>query len=409
MNPTPNPDLLYKERFEAQRRLTQKVAGSLEVNEILERLREEARALIPSSLESCILILDPEAPRYTRPLQCALYDLPMNCLSCKRSRPAIQKAITRGKAVIVQESDPIVRPNGSVVEVGPEMAAPVWAGDEIVAIVSVLSKPGTRFTRRDFYLIKDLAESVGQVILRGKRHWEVTQEKIRISQMLGHLSHFAPLSVRQIVEKNPELGQFEKAKEEVTVLFLDLENYTKLSTSRPEIEVNDMIVNLFSSFVDPVHRSNGDIVETAGDGLMIVFKDHDARTNAINAVNAALDIHEVTRKLSEEMDHSLDTIRVNMGINSGTALVGFTQFKGSLGTRTTYTATGPVTNLAARLAAYAEEGDILIGEETKELIAGIWSVSDRGEARLKGIEQPVKIYSLAKGSCLLFQSSVDNN
>lgn len=92
----PNFNQHYKERFEAQRRLAQKVAGSLEVNEILERMREETKALIPSAMEACILLLDPEAPQYTRPLQCALYERPVNCLSCKRNRPAIQKAIRKG-------------------------------------------------------------------------------------------------------------------------------------------------------------------------------------------------------------------------------------------------------------------------------------------------------------------------
>ena len=388
----------YKERFEAQRRLAQKVAGCLEVNEILEKMREEARVLVPPAMEACILILDPEAPQYTGPLQCALYDGPVNCLSCKRSRPAVQNAITKGKAVLAHKSDPIVRPDGSLVEVGPEMAIPVFVGDKIVAVVSVVCEPGTRFSRKDLYLIKDLAESVGQVILRAKRHWEVTQEKIRITRAIGQLAPFVPLSVRQMVENNAEPTSLEKKKRKATMLFLDLEDYTKLSASQPETEVNHMIEHLFSSFVDPIHRSHGHIVETAGDGLMILFKDDDARTNAINAVKTAFDIYDITRELNEKIADGLETIRINTGINSGTALVGSTQFKGALGIRMTYTASGPVTNLAARLGAYAHGGEILIGEETKELIKGIWPVYGRGQARLKRIEQPVKIYSVLKAN-----------
>ena len=62
----------------------------------------------------------------------------------------------------------------------------------------------------------------------------------------------------------------------------------------------------------------------------------------------------------------------------------------------TYTASGPVTNLAARLADYAKGGDILVGEETRKLIDGLWPMFDRGLATLKGIEKPIKIYSLLK-------------
>lgn len=82
----------YRERFESQRRLQKKIAPLMEVNDILETLRGELRDLIPSSMEGCILLLDPEAGKYTRPLQCALYDRPVNCQVCKRNRPAIQKA-----------------------------------------------------------------------------------------------------------------------------------------------------------------------------------------------------------------------------------------------------------------------------------------------------------------------------
>jgi class 3 adenylate cyclase len=387
----------YRERFAAQRRMAQKVATSMEVNEILERMREEARALVSNSMEACIILLDKDAPKYTRPLQCALYDRPINCQSCKRDRPAMQKAINRKKAVIVHRSEPIVRPDGSRVAIGPEMAIPARVGDDVVAVVSVVARPGNRFSRKDFFLIKDLADGISNVISSAKKHWEVTQEKIRISQVLSHLSPFVPLSVRNIVEKNPEMAKLEKEKREATVLFLDLEDYTRLSASRPDTEVNKMVEGLFSTFVDPIQRSHGDIVETAGDGLMIVFKDHDAKSNAVNAVKAAFDIQTRTTEHNRLLGEEFEPIKVNMGINSGVALVGMTQFKGSLGTRMTYTASGPVTNLASRLAAHAKGGDILIGEETKVLIEGLWPIYDRGNAQLKGIEEPVRLHSLLKG------------
>ncbi|MFO7862250.1 MAG: hypothetical protein R6U41_13600 [Desulfosalsimonas sp.] len=78
----------YKERFEAQRRLALKVAPFMEANEILEKMRSELREIISGSMEACILLLDPEAGKYTRPLECALYDRPVNCLKCKRHRPS---------------------------------------------------------------------------------------------------------------------------------------------------------------------------------------------------------------------------------------------------------------------------------------------------------------------------------
>jgi class 3 adenylate cyclase len=386
----------YKERFEAQRGVAKKIAQFMEVNDILEAIREEIRIAIPSAMEACILLLDPDAKKYTRPLQCALYDRPVNCLACKRNRPAIQKAINQRKGVVVSKSNPVVRPDGSKIQIGPEAAMPVFVDDEVLAVVSVVSRPGTRFRRKDFYVIRDFSETLSNVLLNAKQHWEMTQEKIKISQMLAQLSPFVPQAVRNIVEKNPELLTQEKEKKDVSVLFLDLEGYTRLSATRPENEINEIVEKMFSSFVDPIHRSHGDINETAGDGLMIIFKDDNAKTNAVNSVKAAFDIYDRNLDINRELGDRFEPINVNMGINSGTALVGMTRFRGSLETRMTYTASGAVTNIAARLASYATGGDIVIGEETKRLIQGLWPVYDKGMANLKGIEEALRIFSLLR-------------
>jgi len=139
-------ELYYKERFEAQRRLDEKIAPLMEINDVLEKMRDELREAIPSAMETRILLMDPEARKYTRPLQCILYDRPVNCLSCKRSRPVIKKALEKRKVVVVPEGDPIERKDGSLVEIGPEAAAPAFIGDEILVVLSVVGRPGTRFS-----------------------------------------------------------------------------------------------------------------------------------------------------------------------------------------------------------------------------------------------------------------------
>lgn len=386
----------YEERFKAQRRIARALASTLEVNDTLQRLREEIKNLIPTAMEACILMLDPDALKYTRPLQCALYDRPINCLSCKRNRSAVQKALNRKRGVVISSSEPIVRPDGAIVKTGPEAAIPVFVGEEILAVITMVLRPEGRFSKKEFYLLRDLAETAGNAILRAKRHWEVTQEKLIINQMLAHLSPFVPHSVRQLVETNPDILSHEKESKEVTVLFLDLEDYTRLSMGHSEREINKLVETLFSHFVDPIHRSGGDINETAGDGLMILFKNHDAAANAVNAVRAAFDIDRISTDLTRSMGRDFQAVHVNMGINSGTALLGMTRFAGALSTRMTYTATGTVTNVAARLADLARGGDIIIGEETRRLISDLWPVYDRGLTLLKGVDAPVHVFSMKR-------------
>ncbi|MBU2453281.1 MAG: GAF domain-containing protein, partial [Proteobacteria bacterium] len=342
-------DRFYKERFEAQKNLIHAIAPLMEVNEILEKVREELRTLIPHAMEVCILLLDPDADKYTSPLQCALYKRPVNCQSCKRDRPAVQRAVKKKKAVVVSQSEPIQRSDSCLVAVGSEYALPVFVEDRVLAAISVVIQPLTRYTRRDFFLIRDFADILGNIIFSAKRQWAITQEKILISRKLTSLTPFVPGSVRHMVDRHPDLLTREKERKDVTILFLDLEGYTRLNESRPDVEVNAIIEKMFSSFVDPIHRSHGDINETSGDALMIIFKDHDAKTNAINAVKAAFEIADRNRVLNQSLKKGRDPIDVNIGINSGSALVGMTRFKGLLNTRMTFTATGTVTNIAARL------------------------------------------------------------
>jgi len=386
----------YKERFQARSRLDEKIVPLVKINHILQEMRDELREAIPSAMETRILLLDPDAKKYTRPLQCILYDRPVNCLSCKRSRPVIKKALEKKRMVVIPESDPIERQDGSLVRVGPEAAAPAFLGDEVLLVVSVVGKPGTRFTPKDFFLIEDFAKTARNVVLRAKKHWEMTEDKLRISKMLTNISLFVPQSVLKIAEKDPALLEQDKVEKEVSVLFLDIEGYTQLSAKLPEQEVNQIVERLFSRFVDPIHRSKGDINETAGDGLMVIFKEDDVKTNAINSIKAAFDIHQQSLECNRQLPSHIDPLNVNMGIHCGTALVGMTRFKGSIGTRMTYTASGNVTNLAARIAGLSKGGDILIGEETRMLIDGLWPVFDKGTATLKGIEKPVRIYSLLR-------------
>ena len=83
-----------------------------------------------------------------------------------------------------------------------------------------------------------------------------------------------------------------------------------------------------------------------------------------------------------------------MGLNSGVALVGSTRFEGVRGARWTFTASGTVTNLAARLAGIAQPSAILIGPETARRLGDRYSLQRLGWEQLKNIDTLVEIYRL---------------
>jgi class 3 adenylate cyclase len=70
---------------------------------------------------------------------------------------------------------------------------------------------------------------------------------------------------------------------DVSVLFLDIESYTKICERLGDAEVNNVIEKHFSAFMDAIYANNGDVNETAGDGLMVLFLDEDKVKNALGA------------------------------------------------------------------------------------------------------------------------------
>jgi class 3 adenylate cyclase len=83
-----------------------------------------------------------------------------------------------------------------------------------------------------------------------------------------------------------------------------------------------------------------------------------------------------------------------MGLNCGSALVGSTRFEGVRGSRWTFTASGPVTNLAARLAATAKAGQLLVGPEPVRRLGERYRVEQLGCERLKNLQEAVDIYRI---------------
>jgi len=385
----------YKQRFENLSRVAKKITSSLNIGDILEMIRDEAKATVPHAQEACLLILDPEALHYTRPLHCAMYRDRINCQLCKRGRETIQDALNQPLSLQCS-----FRQNGSTPSDGSdkgicEIALPIFEGEQPLAVLDVIAKEGHSFDQRDIILLMDLADLTANAITNARKHWKMAQEKLTMDSILEHLRPFVPETVQRIVEKDPFDPSLKKRDVDVSILFLDVAGYTKITESLTQEKVNFIIEKYISGFLDVIYTHEGDINETAGDGLMVIFQES-ARENALNSSKAALDIRRRTMEINSELEGRFEPVDVNMGINSGVASVGMTRFHGAAGTRMTFTASGPVTNLAARISSAATGGDILVGPETARRIRGEIPLHDRGSMLFKNIKEEVPVYSLIR-------------
>jgi class 3 adenylate cyclase len=222
----------------------------------------------------------------------------------------------------------------------------------------------------------------------------VSLRKIEILESVKEsLAKFVPTTVTRLIEKSPEEQVFENKRQDVTVLFLDIENYTQICKRIGGDEVGQVIEAHFSVFMDAIYANNGDVNETAGDGLMVLYLDEDPHTNAMNAVRTALTIREEALKIIDKCPVLYKPLRINIGINSGPALVGAAKFDSLTGSRWTYTARGQVVNLAARIGGFASGGEICLSQTAAERVKDHFEVRHLGRHGLKNVSEEIDIFA----------------
>jgi class 3 adenylate cyclase len=214
----------------------------------------------------------------------------------------------------------------------------------------------------------------------------------RIKRLMGY---FVPRTAKNIIEKEPEKkGLLDKYIQDASILFLDIEGFTLLQEKYSQEKINRTIEYYFSIFLNLIQKNGGDINETAGDGMMVIFLDSDPIKHAQNAVKTALEIQERCQQLSADEDPDKFTIKVNIGIHSGKVYLGSTKMRGSEGERWTFTASGSITIMAARLSQYAKDGQILLGEETARRVEKDYPLNSIGKIPLKNIKDSGQIYEI---------------
>jgi class 3 adenylate cyclase len=215
-----------------------------------------------------------------------------------------------------------------------------------------------------------------------------------LEQVRGHLNKFVPRSVAKLIADSPDAPDLAKRQRDVSVLFLDIAGYTRLSQQVEATQMDQIVHTYFSAFLDAIYANHGDVNETAGDGLMILFQQDDPQEHALAAARTAVAIARRAQEMGAGREVDGQRLRLHQGINSGPALVGSSCYQGLTGDRWTYTATGPTTNLAARVAGLALGGQVLVGPETARRLAEHYPMKSLGPQFLKNIEQPVEVFEL---------------
>ena len=378
------------------------ISSCLDVDEIAHLILETTHSFVKAE-NSSVMLLNPE----TRELEIKATSGPEQHVKAalKEGAGIAGLVVQTGQPQIVNEPQAhprFVQPTGLIRSL---LCVPLKVQEKVLGVINVSNKlSGEDFTAADEKLLTTLAFQAAIAIENAHLVGELQEKKESLEAALrkvellekvkNHLNKFVPQSVQKLIEDNPDTPKLDKQDNDVSVLFLDIAGYTRISASLDQEKVNYLIERYFSSFLDDIHRNDGDINETAGDGLMIIFQNSDPTTHALQAARTALAIRSKTKQINTDLHGQYEPLQVNIGINSGIASVGSAKFEGITGTRWTYTASGMVTNLAARIAEFATGGSILASEETVHRLSDHFFREDLGKQQFKNVREPLHIFRL---------------
>jgi len=185
----------------------------------------------------------------------------------------------------------------------------------------------------------------------------------------------------------------EGERKTVTALFADIKGSTELMEDLDPEEARAIIDPALKLMIDAVHRYDGYVVQSTGDGIFALFgapiahEDHPQR-----ALYAALRMQDELKRHSDRVraDGGLP-IQARIGVNTGEVVVrSITTGAG----QTEYTPIGHTTNLASRMQTAAPVGSTAVSENTRKLCEGYFILKPLGATRVKGVSEPVNVYEV---------------
>ncbi len=219
------------------------------------------------------------------------------------------------------------------------------------------------------------------------------QEQVAQLERLSRLKRFFSPQLAEMIVAGDAEDPLKSHRREVTVLFLDLRGFTAFAeTAEPE-EVMGVLREYHAEMGRLILAHEGTLERFIGDGMMIFFNDPVPVPNpGERAIRMALAMRERLGELTVRWRKLGYDLGCGMGLAQGYATIGAIGFEG----RWDYGAIGTVANLAARLCAEADTGQILVPRRFVASLEDLVEAEPAGERTLKGFHRPITAYNILR-------------
>jgi class 3 adenylate cyclase len=219
------------------------------------------------------------------------------------------------------------------------------------------------------------------------------QDQVAQLERLGRLKgFFSPALVDAILAQGGE-DLLKTHRRQVSVVFIDLRGFTAFTDRAEPEEVMELLHAYHAAMGRVVLDHGGTLERFAGDSIMVFFNDPvPIERPAEQAVRMALAMQRSFVPLGAAWRKRGHELALGCGIAQGYATLGAIGFEG----RWDYAAIGNVTNLAARLCAEAEGGQVLVDRHVHASVEDVVEATPVGPLGLKGFALPVMAFAIAR-------------
>ncbi|MFC1741772.1 adenylate/guanylate cyclase domain-containing protein [Nanoarchaeota archaeon] len=216
-----------------------------------------------------------------------------------------------------------------------------------------------------------------------RKRLEEQRDKVRIKTFFER--YVNPKVINELLKK--EKLVLKGKRQIVTVFFMDVRGFTKMSERLPAEEVVGILNKYFDISTSILFKHDGTVDKFVGDAVMALFnaptsvKDHE-----LKAVQAA---HEIQSAVCE-----WGRIAVGIGVHTGEAVVGNIGSKHKID----YTAIGDVVNTASRLEGQTGAGDIVVSKQVFDKVKRSFPRARKEKVHLKGKKKALEIYRYSNKS-----------
>jgi adenylate cyclase len=328
-------------------------AREVQLDSVLQKIVERVVEIVPGAARGALLVKDPTTG-----------DLLLRA-HVPQGNPAVslnlaQRAMEKREAFTWNQGEEEPSASIRLQDTASAMYAPlVWKGNTLGVVCVDNCRACAPFDPGDLKLMAAVAQHAAMAVAVQYVQEDLRQNAVLLSRLL---TNFSPKIRTRLLEKARH-GQLRLGgeKSEVTILFSDIRDFTRLSAGMEAEDIADMLNSYFPALVEPIFKNDGSIDKFVGDAILAVFgspeadvQQHEKAVRAAIGMQAAMEEQNRIRQARGQ-----PTCKIGVGVHAGVVLHGFI---GSV-ERMEFTVIGDAVNRASRYCAAANASEILISPE----------------------------------------------